>query len=110
MGVVYQIECLACNAKYIGETGRVLAARLREHLANKRRSSPSTALGRHRTEEHNGDDFEIKCVILAHEPEISARKALEALWIFVRNPRMNSRNERPSITNELLPFVPHCEL
>ena len=107
MGVIYQIECRVCSSTYIGETGRILAARIKEHLANKRRGSQITALGRHRIEAHNGSDYEIKCTILAHEADIAARKALEAFWIFVRNPSMNNRNEYPSVTNELLPFVPH---
>ena len=75
-----------------------------------RRSRSTTALGRHKTEEHDDNNFEIKCTILAQETEISARKALEAFWISERNPRMNNRDERPSITNELSPFIPYCEL
>uniref|UniRef100_A0A7I4Y1E5 Uncharacterized protein n=1 Tax=Haemonchus contortus TaxID=6289 RepID=A0A7I4Y1E5_HAECO len=58
----------------------------------------------------NGDNFEVKCTILAQETEISARKALEAFWIFKRNPKMNGRDECPSITNDLLPYIPHCDL
>ena len=109
-GVIYQIECRACNSTYIGETGRVLAIRIREHLASKRRGVLTSALGRHKAEEHNGSDYEVKCTILALEKEIAARKALEAFWIHVKNPRMNNRDELPSITSDLLPFTPHCEL
>ncbi|KAK6761196.1 hypothetical protein RB195_022308 [Necator americanus] len=36
IGVIYQIECLMCNAIYIGETGRMLNVRIKEHLAGKR--------------------------------------------------------------------------
>ncbi|XGW28901.1 hypothetical protein V3C99_008590 [Haemonchus contortus] len=75
-----------------------------------RRGSLMTPLGRHKTEEHSNNNFEIKCTILAQETEISARKALEAFWIFQRNPKMNGRDECPSITNDLLPYIPHCEL
>ena len=36
-GDIYQIQCLGCNELYIGETGRVLSVRVKEHLAGKRR-------------------------------------------------------------------------
>ena len=109
-GVVYQIECLICHAIYIGETGRPLHVRVNEHLAGKRRESLIMPLGRHRREDHSGNDFATACTILAHEPEISARKTLEAFWISVRIPRMNNRNEHLSITSELMPFIPLCEI
>ncbi|EYC21311.1 hypothetical protein Y032_0019g3745 [Ancylostoma ceylanicum] len=109
-GVVYQIECLSCHAIYIGETGRPFHVRINEHLASKRRESLIKPLGKHRHEDHSGNDFDVACTILAHEPEISARKALEAFWISARNPRMNNRNEHISITSDLMPFLPLCEL
>ena len=110
MGVVYQIECLTCNALYVGETGRTLSIRIREHLASKRRKSLTSPLGKHRIETHGGDDFDTKCTILTYEKEISARKALEAFWISAKNPAMNNKNECLSITSDFLPFVSLCEL
>ena len=109
-GVIYQLECLLCNATYIGETGRSLGVRVKEHLASKRRGSLISALGRHKQEAHGGNDYNVKCTILAYEPEISARKALEAFWIASKNPEMNNRNECLSITNDFMPFLPLCEL
>ncbi|KAK6743041.1 hypothetical protein RB195_010356 [Necator americanus] len=79
--VIYQIECLTCNAIFIEETGTMLDVRIKEHLAGKRRGSSMTPLGPHENDKHDGNEFEIKCTILAHEKEISARKALEAFWI-----------------------------
>ena len=109
-GVVYQIECLSCHAIYIGETGRPLGVRMKEHMASKRRESLVSPLGKHRREDHNGTDFDIKCTTLAIEESISARKTLEAAWIFARAPRMNGRNEQLSITNDLMPFIGLCQL
>ncbi|EYC07296.1 hypothetical protein Y032_0071g578 [Ancylostoma ceylanicum] len=109
-GVVYQIKCLSCDALYIGETGRILSTRVKEHLASKRRRSLISALGRHRRDDHGGEDFDVACTILAQETEITARKTMEAFWISVRNPKMNNRNECLAITNELLPFVSLCDL
>ena len=54
-------------------------------------------------------DFEVKCVIFAHETEIAARKALEASWIHSTNPSMNNKNECLSLTSELLPLISMCE-
>ena len=110
VGIVYQLECLSCSATYIGETGRPLAVRIKEHLAGKRRSSGVTPLGRHRRDAHGGDDYEIKCTILAHEREIAARKILEAFWISSRNPALNNKNECLSVTNEFMPFMELCNL
>ena len=110
VGVVYQIECLTCSDTYIGETGRTLAVRLKEHLASKRRGNLLTPLGRHKNEVHAGNDFDIKCTILAYEKETSARKTLEAFWIRSRNPAMNNKNECLSITDEFMPFLSLCGL
>ena len=109
-GIVYQIECLNCHALYIGETGRPLGVRINEHMASKRRRSLVSPLGKHRNEDHSGDDFDVKCTILAFETDVSARKTLEAAWILTRNPAMNSRNEHLSIPSDLMPFVGWCEL
>ena len=108
--VVYEIQCMTCQAKYIGETGRMLRVRINEHLASKRRESLISPLGKHRRENHNGNDFHVKCKILAHESDTSARKTLEALWILARVPEMNSRNEQMSITNDLMPLLSLCGL
>ncbi|EYC26999.1 hypothetical protein Y032_0009g466 [Ancylostoma ceylanicum] len=110
VGVVYQIECLICHDLYIGETGRTLSIRIKEHMATKRRGNLTSPLGRHKVEVHNGNDFDVRCEILALESEISARKALEAAWIFTKNPGMNNRNECLSLTSDLLPFLSLCEL
>ena len=97
-------------ATYIGETGRTLAVRVKEHLASKRRGSLTAPLGRHKHETHGGDDYDVKCMILAYEKETSARKVLEAFWITSRNPSMNNRNECLAVTNEFMPFLAHCIL
>ncbi|XGW07168.1 hypothetical protein V3C99_017015 [Haemonchus contortus] len=109
-GTVYQLQCSACDGIYIGETGRMLGIRVKEHLAGKRRGSLFTPLGKHRQEVHEGNDFDIKCKILAYENEIGARKILEALHIRERNPELNNRNECIAITGEFLPFIPLCGL
>ncbi|VDL75903.1 unnamed protein product [Nippostrongylus brasiliensis] len=82
-GVMYEIECRACKGKYIGETGRVLLARINEHLAV-----------------HIGNDFAVMWKILSYETGISSRKALKMFWICARDPVMNYRKESLSIRND----------
>ena len=74
-------------------------------MAGKKRGNIRTPLGKHRMEAHDSDDFDVKCTILGHEVEISARKALEVAWIYTKNPTMNSRNECISITSDLISFL-----
>ena len=46
--------------------------------------------------------------ILAQEPEIAARKTLEALWISAKDSKMNRKEECVVITRELAPFSDLC--
>ena len=43
-GLVYQVECPECPLTYIGETGRTLATRMKDHLDLR---NPQTAVGEH---------------------------------------------------------------
>ncbi|XGW23140.1 hypothetical protein V3C99_005411 [Haemonchus contortus] len=109
VGVIYQIRCQACDAEYIGETGRPLRTRVREHLEGLRRSRIQTPLGMHRIECHDGSEFEISVAILAIEADTPARKTLEAFWIAARNPQINRKEECVAITRDLAPFLDLCK-
>ncbi|EYB87176.1 hypothetical protein Y032_0267g756 [Ancylostoma ceylanicum] len=104
-GVVYLITCKECEDEYIGETARPLCTRVEEHLQAKAKFCPSNALGSHRLNYHEGVDFEMKVMILAYESQISARETLEALWINIKTPKMNRKEECSSITRELAPYL-----
>ncbi|EYC14339.1 hypothetical protein Y032_0041g480 [Ancylostoma ceylanicum] len=80
------------------------------HNDGKSCSRISTPLGCHRMRVHNGVDYEVETTILEHETEISARKTLEAFWIHAKNPKMNRKEECPTITNELLPYLRLCNI
>uniref|UniRef100_A0A7I5EDX8 Uncharacterized protein n=1 Tax=Haemonchus contortus TaxID=6289 RepID=A0A7I5EDX8_HAECO len=82
-----------------------LYVRVKEHLEGKARSRPSTALGCHRLQSHNGDDFEVIVEVVARETQTAASKTLEAFWIRVRHPKMNRRGGCVAITRELTPYV-----
>jgi hypothetical protein len=44
---VYQIPCATCAVQYVGETGRNLDTRAKEHLSDVKRSKSSSALAEH---------------------------------------------------------------
>ena len=53
--VMYAIKCRTCNKLYIGETGRRLGDRFREHLRSTRLSGTYLPIGRHFTGHSIGD-------------------------------------------------------
>ena len=105
-GTVYSISCKACGEEYIGETGRPLHVRIKEHLEGKSKIRPSTPLGTHRAQKHKFNDFEVAVTILAQETKTSTRKTLEAFWIGANNPKMNRKDECVNITRDFSHFLP----
>ncbi|VDM85052.1 unnamed protein product [Strongylus vulgaris] len=47
--------------------GGALGLRVKVHMANERRGNLALPLGRNKFEAHEGNDFEVKCVILAYD-------------------------------------------
>jgi hypothetical protein len=86
-GVVYKLACKECKADgkdicYIGETGRKLGVRVREHLYMAKDFTKRTEVCKHGIEVHgdnNKDRWE--ATILEHEPREFHRLAKEAWWI-----------------------------
>ena len=75
-GGVYEICCKNCSKKYIGQTGRSLAIRVKEHMQLREKS----ALTNHvHTTGHNMD-FE-KARILFNETNTIKREILESILI-----------------------------
>ncbi|EYC01274.1 hypothetical protein Y032_0108g17 [Ancylostoma ceylanicum] len=83
----------SCGEEYVGETARPLCARIKEHPDGKEKSRPTTPLGAHRRPRHDGVNFEVTVKILAREPQTSARKTLEALWIHTKSSKMSRKEE-----------------
>ncbi len=106
-GVVYQISC-SCNAQYIGQTGRDLHTRIREHRAAVRRSDATHPLVAH-LEAHPDHHVQWEQVtILAEEKNESKRLKLEAAHGFftqdlLANPRAHVLNptDWPTLYNTL---------
>ncbi|VDO75972.1 unnamed protein product [Heligmosomoides polygyrus] len=104
-GVVYNMSCNECGEDCIGETGRPLCIRVKEHLDGLRKGRLRTLWGEHRVRCHAGAMLQVSVSLLARESDISARKTLEALWITARNPQVNRKEECLAVTQELAPFV-----
>ncbi|EYC34569.1 hypothetical protein Y032_0001g473 [Ancylostoma ceylanicum] len=107
-GVIYLITCKSCGEEYIGETGRPLCIRIKEHLEGLAKIKADTPLGAHRRQCHENAPLTITATILSHEPDTLARKTLEAFWIMARNPKINRKDECIAVTNELAPYQDLC--
>ncbi|KAK6751288.1 hypothetical protein RB195_002958 [Necator americanus] len=107
-GVIYLITCQLCGAEYIGETGRSLCIRVKEHLDGLVKSKTSSPLGAHRRQCHDNTPFKIAVTILARESDVLARKTLEAFYITAKSPIMNRKEECIAVTNELAPYQDLC--
>jgi len=86
-GVVYEITCADCEAKYIGESARKLEKRLNEHKSSA--GSSKSAVREHvvRSKGHQIDWDNVK--LLEREPKDFSRKVLEAIHIRTETPKLN---------------------
>ena len=84
-GLVYQVECPECPLTYIGETGRTLAMRIKDHL-NLR--NPLTDVGEHCAHDHHKITKD-SVRVLAREDSWLKRKVRKALKIKIGQPAMN---------------------
>ena len=60
-GVVYQVNCIDCEKFYIGETGRMIKTRMKEHKddgENEKEDNKVSGLSQHIREAHHRVDFE----------------------------------------------------
>ena len=107
--VVYEIPCKACDHSYIGETGRSLGVRLREHQKDcdsipqerrytrgEKRASEQvlhkSAVTDHYVRENHLIDWE-NTKILDRENDRRARQVREAIWIRRKKPVSLNRDE-----------------
>lgn len=84
-GLVYAVPCASCSKEndlsiYIGETGRRLKVRLKEHYYSVAKSLPKSALSIHSLEHKHEFDYE-KTKILHYEKDGKKRKFYESFFI-----------------------------
>ncbi|KMQ90564.1 hypothetical protein RF55_9657 [Lasius niger] len=90
--VVYQISCMNCDASYVGQTGRLLGTRVKEHRAHiNRHSVQSSVITDHRLLDHDFDWENVR--ILDEEPILGKRPLSEMLFIKRQINGLNSQND-----------------
>ena len=98
-GLVYKIDCEDCDAKYVGETGRALNTRLKEH-----RRPRTSHVGKHlKQHQHHFKDQEV--AVLHQEANWFKRGIAEAYFIELERPTLNQdrgRHTLPVIYRDLL--------
>ena len=97
-GTVYHIKCDNCDAHYVGETGRALGVRIKEHRRN-----PSHVHAHCQVNNHTFKSEEV--AILHSEPNWFRRGVAEAIHILQESPDINrdqGRHKLPAIYREIL--------
>ena len=104
-GVVYQIECKDCEASYVGQTGRHLRDRIKEHSkALEKGNIHNSGVAEHAFEAHHDVDMD-NIHVLDTEANQSKRLVREALGIRDLEPTMN-RDRGIEVPLPLLKLVP----
>ena len=104
-GAIYRIPCADCGASYIGESGRPLSTRLKEHKkAVAELSKHHSGVAEHVVDTGHEIDWEAVS-ILDKEPWQQQRKILEAIHIRRERPSMN-RDQGYELTPIFDPLFP----
>ena len=101
-GVIYRLECLKCSSQgkyesYVGETGRMLKDRLKEHMRIisdieefKKKTNNMSMVEKHSFVEHGStllEDWKVE--IIGNQSETQNRKIVEAKFIREFKPTIN---------------------
>ena len=78
---VYKIPCKSCKKVYIGETGRDLKKRIKEHKGDIVSQKPSSAIAEHVRKEDHHFDFK-KAKIIFHCNNFRRRRIVESSLIY----------------------------
>ena len=95
-GCVYEILCVECSKKYIGQTGRSIFERINEHFIDWIKHKEGSVLFDHSRKVHNNEYFDTKVKVLSRcfgEP--TTRMITEAVLIdqLSNDKTLNSKNE-----------------
>ena len=102
-GVVYSIPCKACPAMYIGQTGRPLETRVKEHKTAVRNGEvSSSALAEHAWNESHQIDWD-DVSVLAAENNLQRRLTLESWHIHQHSTTVN--RELGGLPSEYTPLL-----
>ncbi|CAF1481890.1 unnamed protein product, partial [Didymodactylos carnosus] len=91
MKLVYKIPCKDCNISYIGETGRQLTTRMKEHQKDIKKNTLTSAVAQHANSKSHSFDFD-KVEKLAYESDWRKRTIKESLYTqFAYVPKARNR-------------------
>ena len=79
-GVIYEVPCAECNCVYVGETGRSLEMRLKEHRYAVKTKDSRNGIAVHADTNNHEVDWEAARVVMVEEHQ-TKRKVLESLQI-----------------------------
>ena len=100
--VVYRINCENCEKYYIGETGRMLSVRLKEHKDDGEKGNTEqkiSGLSQHIRDTNHQANFN-EPIIMMKEKDFCKRKFKEALVIKKNNDSLlNKKEEKKVISN-----------
>ena len=80
-GVVYEVPCGECEQVYIGEIGRNLKERLKEHQHAVKKENPKNGIATHACQQQHEVNWNT-AKVLCTEQHYWKRKVLEALHIW----------------------------
>ena len=104
--VTYEIKCVECESRYVGETARNAHTRIREHLSALDNKSDDSVMHRHNTEMHqdNTEPPKWTAKVTGVYPNALTRQVAEAIKIdkIPEHLRINTRRE---ITHNRLPGI-----
>ena len=88
-GVVYEIPCHKCEKSYIGETGRTLSKRIKEHKYAVCSMNMNITIARHSWSTGNRANWERSTVIGLEEHPVKRKILLEGVKIQNKTNNMN---------------------
>ncbi|EFN71472.1 hypothetical protein EAG_11901, partial [Camponotus floridanus] len=90
--VIYKVPCCDCTASYVGQTGRQLKTRIKEHRSNVNGSSEQlSVVSLHRLEGHEFDWNEV--IILDRESSFMRRSVSEMIHIIRQDNSLNVQRD-----------------
>lgn len=102
--IVYRINCLDCNASYVGQTKRHLHTRIKEHQSNIDNPSANlTVVSEHRLTGHEFDWNNVS--ILDNEPHYVKRLISEMLHIKNQSNSINIKEDIDLLDSSYFPIL-----
>ena len=102
--VVYRVDCNDCDATYVGQTGRRLDIRIREHKKRCEKYDMNNALYTHISETNHSINFN-KVKILDKESRLNCRLLSEMFHIHSQNKFVNKMTDTMNLNEDYKAFI-----